>query len=80
MPTGLMQTLQTQPLKENSPDPSVAGLIAAIQTMNELLLRYRCVIMCLCRAPASALAAFDRVTYIIFVCICPPSVTRLKAQ
>ena len=41
MPTGLLQTLQTQPLKETSPDPSVAGLIMAIQTMNDLVLRYR---------------------------------------
>ena len=41
MPTGVLQTLQSQPLKESGPDPSVAGLIAAIQTMNDLMLRYR---------------------------------------
>lgn len=41
MPTGVMQTLQSQPLKESGPDPSVPGLIAAIQNMNDLMLHYR---------------------------------------
>lgn len=44
LPTGVLQTLQTQPLKESSTDPSVSGLIAAIHAMHDLLLQYRQVI------------------------------------
>lgn len=46
LPTGVLQTLQTQPLKESSTDPSVSGLIAAIHAMHDLLLQYRQVIAC----------------------------------
>ncbi|KAL0028311.1 hypothetical protein WJX79_009350 [Trebouxia sp. C0005] len=41
LPTGVLQTLQTQPLRESSTDPSVSGLIAAIHAMHDLLLQYR---------------------------------------
>lgn len=41
IPTGVLQTLQTQPLKESSTDPSVSGLISAIHAMHDLLLQYR---------------------------------------
>ncbi len=41
IPTGLLQTLQTQPLKESSADPSVSGLITAMHAMHDLLLQYR---------------------------------------
>lgn len=44
VPTTVLQALQTQPLKESSADPSVAGLIAAINAMHDLLMQYRYVV------------------------------------
>ena len=41
IPSGVLQTLQTQPLKETSADASVSGVTAAIHAMHDLLLQYR---------------------------------------
>lgn len=51
VPTNVLQALQTQPLKESSTDPSVAGLIAVIHAMHDLLMQYRCVVPQHCMHP-----------------------------